>query len=55
MGMSLHYEGNSFKQAVSIKTGKEHEHVEITLNRPLRRDIRVLSVDEPIDWAELYR
>lgn len=54
MGFSMPADGRTIKQAKRIHTGKEHEHVKVTLTRPMRRDIRTVSADEPVDWKALY-
>lgn len=54
MGFSMPADGRTVKQAKRIHTRKEHENVRVTLVRPMRRDIRTMSADEPINWQVLY-
>lgn len=53
MGFSLPAGGRVIKQAQSIKTGKEHTHVRVTITRPMRRDIRPLPAGEPVNWGAI--
>ena len=55
MGFSMSADDRVVKQARRIHTGKEHENVRITLNRPMRRDIRPVPAGKPFDLTELYR
>lgn len=54
MGFSMPADGRTVKQAKRIHTGKKHENVRVTLARPMRRDIRTMSADEPINWQVRY-
>lgn len=51
---SMPVDTRKMEQAVRINTGKEHEHVRVTLTRPMRRDICTVPADEPVNWQALY-
>ena len=53
MGFSMPANGRVFKQAQPIHTGKEHEHVRVTLTRPMRRDIRTVPAGQSVDWRAM--
>lgn len=50
MGFSMSADDRVVKQARRIHTGKEHENVRITLNRPMRRDIRPVPPGKPFQF-----
>ncbi len=54
MGFSLPIGDRPRQQAQSINTGKEHEYFRANFTRPMRRDIRPVSVGESVDWRTMY-
>ena len=54
MGFSMPVTERVRTQAKRINTGKEHEHVRVTLRRPMRRDIRPVPSGESVDWQSMY-
>ena len=55
MGFSMPADGRTVKQAKRIHTGKEHENVRVTLERPMRSDIRTVPAGKPVNWRTMYR
>jgi len=48
MGFSMPAGNRVVKQAKRIVTGKEQEHVRVTLTRPMRCDIRTVPANQPV-------